>query len=240
MRVAGGNVPTDQNLQSKGENQHDCQSRKERTRVAVIHNRRGTQRHGSGKRPSADRPFLISMRRCGARRRVYGEGGALCRLGLSTQHAQPDYPCELIFSRRPRAWRRDSRVRWDHRGSSWIAVIAAIAPCVAADGTCAVVCFRVSGSCVFCVYCRRWGVPLIDGGTVRCPDRGQGGALEIILTAARSGGGMVSGSGSVISRGERRSTRKAEELAQAIAFFPPACVRRTALTIKAAAVGRDA
>ena len=33
------------------------------------------------------------------------------------------------------------------------------------------------------VYCRRWGVPLIDGGTVRLPRIvGQGRALEIILT----------------------------------------------------------
>jgi enoyl-CoA hydratase len=33
------------------------------------------------------------------------------------------------------------------------------------------------------VYCRRWGVPLIDGGTVRLPRLvGQGRALEIILT----------------------------------------------------------
>ena len=39
----------------------------------------------------------------------------------------------------------------------------------------------------FGVYCRRWGVPLIDGGTVRLPRIvGQGRALEIILTGAKS------------------------------------------------------
>jgi len=38
-------------------------------------------------------------------------------------------------------------------------------------------------SAVFGVYCRRWGVPLIDGGTVRLPRIvGQGRALDMILT----------------------------------------------------------
>src|SRR3546814_19228056 len=36
---------------------------------------------------------------------------------------------------------------------------------------------------IFGVYCRRWGVPLIDGGTVRLPRIvGQGRALDLILT----------------------------------------------------------
>src|SRR5690554_7659512 len=38
-------------------------------------------------------------------------------------------------------------------------------------------------SAVFGVFCRRWGVPLIDGGTVRLPRVvGQGRALDMILT----------------------------------------------------------
>src|ERR687884_310527 len=36
------------------------------------------------------------------------------------------------------------------------------------------------------VYCRRWGVPLIDGGTVRLPRLvGRGRALDIILTGRK-------------------------------------------------------
>ena len=36
---------------------------------------------------------------------------------------------------------------------------------------------------VFGVYCRRWGVPLIDGGTVRLPRIiGHGRAMDMILT----------------------------------------------------------
>ena len=40
-----------------------------------------------------------------------------------------------------------------------------------------------SDSAIFGVFCRRWGVPLIDGGTVRLPRIvGQGRALDMILT----------------------------------------------------------
>src|SRR5262249_37897158 len=68
-------------------------------------------------------------------------------------------------------------------------VIAAIeGPAVAGGMELGLWCdFRVmaEGS-YFGVYCRRWGVPLIDGGTVRLPRIvGQGRALEIILTGRK-------------------------------------------------------
>ena len=38
----------------------------------------------------------------------------------------------------------------------------------------------------FGVYCRRWGIPLLDGGTVRLPRLvGQGKALEIAMTGRK-------------------------------------------------------
>jgi enoyl-CoA hydratase len=79
----------------------------------------------------------------------------------------------------------------------------------------------------FGVYCRRWGVPLIDGGTVRLPRIvGQGRALEIILTGRKVPAEECLRIGLceyLVPNGEARA--KAEELAQDIACFPPVCVR---------------
>lgn len=65
-------------------------------------------------------------------------------------------------------------------------VIAAVEGFAVAGGLeLAVMCdLRVAASdAVFGVYCRRWGVPLVDGGTVRLPRLiGQGNALDLILT----------------------------------------------------------
>ena len=65
-------------------------------------------------------------------------------------------------------------------------VIAAVAgPAVAGGMELALWCdMRImEESAFFGVYCRRWGVPLIDGGTVRLPRLiGQGRALDLILT----------------------------------------------------------
>ena len=79
----------------------------------------------------------------------------------------------------------------------------------------------------FGVYCRRWGIPLIDGGTVRLPRLvGQGRALEIILTGRKVPAEECERIGLceyVVEDGQCRA--KAEELAQQIAQFPQACVR---------------
>jgi enoyl-CoA hydratase len=88
--------------------------------------------------------------------------------------------------------------------------------------------FRVmEDSAYFGVYCRRWGVPLIDGGTVRLPRIvGLGRAMEIILTGRKVPAEEALRIGLceyVVPRGDAR--RKAEELAREIARFPQVCVR---------------
>jgi enoyl-CoA hydratase len=77
------------------------------------------------------------------------------------------------------------------------------------------------------VFCRRWGVPLIDGGTVRLPQViGLGRALDLILTgrgvtaAEAAQMGLVS---RVVPKGTARPA--AEQLAREISAFPQACVR---------------
>jgi enoyl-CoA hydratase len=80
---------------------------------------------------------------------------------------------------------------------------------------------------VFGVFCRRWGVPLIDGGTVRLPQIiGLGRALDLILTGRPVSAteaaemGLVS---RIVRTGNARD--EAERLAAQIAAFPQACMR---------------
>ena len=79
----------------------------------------------------------------------------------------------------------------------------------------------------FGVYCRRWGVPLIDGGTVRLPRIvGQGRALEIILTGRKVPAEECLNIGLCEYVTPKEGARaKAEELAREIARFPQVCVR---------------
>jgi len=109
-------------------------------------------------------------------------------------------------------------------------VIAAIAgPAVAGGMELALWCdLRVMEKSAYMgVYCRRWGVPLIDGGTVRLPRIvGQGRALDLILTGRKveadeclSMGlaNRVTADGAALDR--------ALELAREIARFPQACMK---------------
>lgn len=77
------------------------------------------------------------------------------------------------------------------------------------------------------VFCRRFGVPLIDGGTVRLPRLiGQSRALDLILTGrpVRADEALAMGLvNRVVAPGETRAA--AEELARSITVFPQACMR---------------
>jgi enoyl-CoA hydratase len=77
------------------------------------------------------------------------------------------------------------------------------------------------------VYCRRWGVPLIDGGTVRLPRIvGRGRALDIILTGRKVPAEECERIGlaeRIVPDGESRAA--AEALAHEIARFPQGCMR---------------
>lgn len=80
---------------------------------------------------------------------------------------------------------------------------------------------------VFGVFCRRWGVPLVDGGTVRLPRLiGAGRAMDMVLTGRPVAAGEALAVGladRLVPTGQGRAA--AEELAAEIARFPQACVR---------------
>ncbi len=109
-------------------------------------------------------------------------------------------------------------------------VIAAISgPAVAGGMELALWCdLRVMESSAYMgVYCRRWGVPLIDGGTVRLPRIvGQGRALDLILTGRKVDAAEALSMGlanRVCDDGQALDT--ALGLARDIARFPQACMR---------------
>ncbi|MET0596436.1 MAG: crotonase/enoyl-CoA hydratase family protein [Mesorhizobium sp.] len=82
------------------------------------------------------------------------------------------------------------------------------------------------------VYCRRWGVPLIDGGTVRLPRIvGQGRALDLILTGRKVEADECLAIGlanRICGDGDARDV--AVGLAQELARFPQACMRADRLS----------
>jgi len=123
---------------------------------------------------------------------LWGEGGAFCA-GWDLKYCASliknpaelhsiDYPLDDRKAI-PRGPLGPTRLELDKP------VIAAVAgPAVAGGFELALWCdVRVmEQSAYFGVYCRRWGVPLVDGGTVRLPRIvGMGRALEIIITGRK-------------------------------------------------------
>jgi enoyl-CoA hydratase len=80
---------------------------------------------------------------------------------------------------------------------------------------------------VFGVYCRRWGVPLIDGGTIRLPRLiGHSFALDLILTGRGVSGEEARAMGlanRVVPKG--RALEAAVALARELAKLPQRCLR---------------
>ncbi len=167
----------------------------------------------------------------------WGEGGAFCAgwdlkyvstLDAEYPLGELDIPQDAVNGANggdiPRGPLGPSRLELDKP------VIAAVAgPAVAGGMELALWCdFRVMEESAYLgVYCRRWGVPLTDGGTVRLPHIvGQGRALEIILTGRKVPADECERLGLCeYVVGDGGSRERAEELAQDIARFPQVCVR---------------
>jgi len=114
-------------------------------------------------------------------------------------------------------------------------VIAAVSGYAVADGLeLALWCDLrvVEQTASFGVFCRRWGVPLIDGGTIRLSRLiGHSRALDLILTGRAVGAEEALAMGlanRVVPDGEARAA--AEALAAQIAAFPQTCMRRDRLS----------
>ena len=89
-----------------------------------------------------------------------------------------------------------------------------------------------SSSAIFGVYCRRWGVPLMDGGTIRLPRLvGHGRALDMILTGrdvAADEALRIGLADRVVA--EHQALPAAMALAAELAALPQACLRSDRLS----------
>ncbi|BBG03428.1 MULTISPECIES: crotonase/enoyl-CoA hydratase family protein [Pseudonocardia] len=167
---------------------------------------------------------------------LWGEGGAFCAgwdlKFASTLQDRDSFQQQIVedlgfpsgANRAPRGPLGPTRLELSKP------VIAAVeGPAVAGGMELAIWCdMRVmADDAYFGVYCRRWGIPLLDGGSVRLPRLvGQGRAMEIILTGRQVPADEAYRIGlceKVTASGGARA--EAEALAREIARFPQAAVR---------------
>lgn len=168
---------------------------------------------------------------------LWGEGGSFCA-GWDLKYASTlkgDKPLALLDfpsdgAKPPRGPLGPTRLELSKP------VIAAVeGPAVAGGMELALWCdLRVMAESAYLgVYCRRWGIPLLDGGTVRLPRLvGQGRALEIILTGRKVTAEECYRIGAcerLAAHGKAREV--AEQLAHEIARFPQGCVRSDRMSV---------
>ena len=168
----------------------------------------------------------------------WGEGGAFCA-GWDLKHASALSGTEALD---PFEFPEEGEPPMAAMGPSRLElskpVIAAVAgPAVAGGMELAIWAdIRVMEESAFMgVYCRRWGIPFIDGGTVRLPRLvGEGRAMDLILTGRRVNADEALAIGLceyLVPEGEAR--QRAEVLAHDIARFPQSCMRADRRSVRA-------
>ena len=168
----------------------------------------------------------------------WGEGGSFCA-GWDLKHASALSGAEALD---PFEFPEEGEPPMAAMGPSRLdlskPVIAAVAgPAVAGGMELAIWAdIRVMEESAFMgVYCRRWGIPLIDGGTARLPRLvGEGRAMDLILTGRRVNADEALAIGLceyLVPEGEAR--QRAEALAHDIARFPQSCMRADRRSVRA-------
>lgn len=186
---------------------------------------------------------IITINRPEARNAVNPETAAALKRALEAGETAPDVRVQILtgakgnFCAGADLKAVAGQANYESRapmGPSWLNLskptIAAVEGCAVAGGLeLSIMCdLRVAArGSYFGVFCRRWGVPLIDGGTVRLPRLiGQSRAMDMILTGRPVDAEEALSFGlanRVVADGDALSA--ALELAEELATFPQVCMR---------------